>query len=208
MSEHTSEREEKAPPSAEKYQDTSQDTSREEDAFEVAVQPDMVTDESISVYSLEAGYAAADEQRNATGAQAIDTAHTDGSTSDPHQAQEQGLVYDPPSDPPVLPSDDLQGAEVAAGFASSMEETNPNVMVLPERVDNQDLDLESDIRTALRYNSETSHLHDIAVTVREGVAYLEGTVVSDDDIAIVDYLVRGLTGIRDVRNDLQVADIQ
>lgn len=202
MSERTDKREEKAPQAAEKPKDA----KREEDAFEAAVQPNLTPDESISVYSLEAGYAAANEQRNTTGTEAIDTAHTDGSTSDPHQAQEQGLVYDPPSDPPVVPSDDLQGAEIAAGFASSMEETNPDVMVLPDRVDNQDLDLESDIKTALHYNSETSHLQNIEVTVREGIAHLAGTVVSEDDIAIVDYLVRDLTGIRDVRNDLQVAE--
>ncbi len=137
--------------------------------------------------------------------QAIDTAHTDGSTTDPHQAQEQGLVYDPPSDPPVLPSDDLQGAEIATGFASSMEASDPGVVDLPDRVDNQDLDLEEDIRMALRFNSETSHLTDVEVMVRNGMAYLSGTVVSEDDIAIVQYLVRDLEGVRDVHNDLRIA---
>jgi hypothetical protein len=48
-----------------------------------------------------------------------DTQHTDGSTHNPEEAWEQGLVYIPPEDPPVLPSDEQQGVEIAAGFAPS-----------------------------------------------------------------------------------------
>jgi hypothetical protein len=154
------------------------------------------------IYSYEELEEVTDDLRKERDLKAIDTAHTDGSTTDPHQAQEQGLVYDPPSDPPVLPSDDPQGAEVAAGFASSMEASNPDVLDLPDRVDNQDLDLEENIQTALRNNSETSHLTDISVTVRNGIAHLNGHVVSEDDIAIVHYLVRDLDGVQDVRNNL------
>jgi len=154
------------------------------------------------IYSYEELEEVTDDLRKERDLKAIDTAHTDGSTTDPHQAQEQGLVYDPPSDPPVLPSDDPQGAEVAAGFASSMEASNPDVLDLPDRVDNQDLDLEENIQTALRNNSETSHLTDISVTVRNGIAYLNGHVVSEDDVAIVHYLVRDLDGVQDVRNNL------
>ena len=156
-------------------------------------------------YSLEELEEITSDLRKQQDLQARDTAHTDGSTTDPHQAQEQGLVYDPPSDPPVLPSDDLQGVEIAAGFAPSMEASDPDVIDLPDRVDNQDLDLEEDIRTALRYNSETSHLTDVEVMVRNGMAYLSGTVVSEDDIAIMQYLVRDLEGVRDVHNDLRIA---
>jgi hypothetical protein len=133
----------------------------------------------------------------------IDTAHTDGSTTNPQEAQEQGLVYSPPDDPPVIPSDDLQGIEIAAGFASSMEESDLNAEEFPENVDNQDLDLEDDIATALRFNSETSHLIGIRVAVREGIVFLAGTVESDDDIAVVDYLIRDIDGVLDVRNNLE-----
>ena len=83
-----------------------------------------------------------------------------------------------------------------------MEASNPDVLDLPDRVDNQDLDLEEDIQTALRNNSETGHLTDISVTVRSGIAYLNGHVVSEDDVAIVHYLVRDLDGVQDVRNNL------
>jgi hypothetical protein len=134
----------------------------------------------------------------------VDTAHTDGSTTNPQEAVEQGLVYTPPEDPPVVPSDDLQGVEIAAGFASSMEESNLDVSDLPDHVDNQDLDLEEDIATALRYNSETTNLTNIRLSVRDGIVFLAGTVESDDDIAVVDYLVRDIEGVRDVRNNLEV----
>lgn len=183
---------------------------REEDQHETEMhetkmpEEEMQEDEPVRMYSLEELDELTDEVRREEDLKAIDTAHTDGSTTNPHQAQEQGLVYDPPSDPPVIPSDDLQGAEIATGFASSMEEANADVRDLPPRVDNQDLDLEEDIRVALRNNSETTHLSDVDVTVRNGVAYLRGTVFSDDDIAIVHYIVRDLEGVRDVRNELEV----
>ncbi len=137
----------------------------------------------------------------------IDTQHTDGSTDDPFVAQDQGLVYTPPSDPPVLPSDDLQGAEIATGFASSMEDSNPDVEDLPDRVDNQDSDLAEDIAISLRNNSETSHLHHIRILVRNGIVRLRGTVFSNEDLAIVDEQVRDLEGVVDVRNELEVAGV-
>jgi hypothetical protein len=136
----------------------------------------------------------------------IDTQHTDGSTDDPYVAQEQGLVYDPPSDPPVLPSDDRQGVRIATGFASSMEESNPDVEDLPAEVDNQDSDLAEDIIESLRNNSETSHLRHIRVLVRNGIVGLTGTVFSDDDIGIVEEQIRDLDGVVDVINELEVAD--
>jgi hypothetical protein len=135
----------------------------------------------------------------------IDTQHTDGSTDDPYVAQDQGLVYTPPSDPPVLPSDDWQGAEIAAGFATSMEESDPDVEDLPDRVDNQDSDLAEDVATSLRYNSETSHLHHIRILVRNGIVRLRGTVFSNEDLAIVEEQVRDLAGVIDVQNELEVA---
>lgn len=137
----------------------------------------------------------------------IDTQHSDGSTTNPVEAEEQGLVYNPPSDPPVVPSDDLQGAEVGIGFASSMEASNPDVERLPDRVDNNDLDLEDDISTALRLNSETTNLEHIRVRVQNGVALLQGTTRSESDISLVDEIVRDLEGVVDVDNQLRVSEL-
>lgn len=135
----------------------------------------------------------------------IDTANTDGSTDNVQIAMDQGLVYSPPYDPPVVPSDDLQNVEIAAGFGSSIED-NFEVEDLPESLDDNEAELEADIRKALRYNSETTHLDDVRVYIRNGVAYLRGTVEDDDDIAIVEEFIRDLDYVDDIQNELEVAN--
>ncbi|MBX3011006.1 MAG: BON domain-containing protein [Caldilineaceae bacterium] len=150
-----------------------------------------------------------DPERDLAIEELIDTQHTSGSTYNPREAQEQGLVYTPPDDPPVIPSDSPEGAEIGIGFAQSMEEANPDEEVLPSRVDNNDLDLEDNIVTALRYNSETTNLsRDIQVRVWNGIVHLYGTVTDLQDTDLVEEIVRGLEGVVDVVNNLEVAAIQ
>jgi hypothetical protein len=129
-----------------------------------------------------------------------------GDTDDPCEAGQGGYSYTPPTDEPVIPSDSLEGAEVGTGFAPSMEQSNPDVRDLPPNVDNNDLDLEEDVYTELRLNSETAHLTDIKVHVSNGVVYLSGTVLDFDDIGNVYSIVSELDGVRDVRSRLEVAD--
>jgi osmotically-inducible protein OsmY len=57
----------------------------------------------------------------------------------------------------------------------------------------------------LGYNSETTHLDDVRVYVRDGVAYLRGTVLVEDDISIVEEFVRDLDLVEDIENELEVA---
>lgn len=135
------------------------------------------------------------------------TKHTDGHTNNPYLAWEQGLTYTPPDDPATLPSDDLQGVEVAAGFAPSMEETDPDVEDLPPNVDNNDLDLLDDIYIALHNNSETGHLTNIKIQVDQGVVNLLGTVSSEDDIAVVYDIVSDLDGVVEILDNLQVDEV-
>ncbi len=134
-----------------------------------------------------------------------DTQHSDGHTFNPYHAQDQGLTYTPPTDPPVVPShQDPQGAEVAAGFATSMEGTEPNAKKLPPEIADNDLNLRANIYEVLRKNSETTHLTDLEVQVRDGVAHLRGKVLNQNDIARVYDIVNNLEGVVDVRNDLTV----
>jgi hypothetical protein len=42
-----------------------------------------------------------------------------GETDNPDVAAEEGLTYVPPTDPPVIPSDDEEGLAVAAGFGGT-----------------------------------------------------------------------------------------
>lgn len=130
----------------------------------------------------------------------------DDITTDPLKATEDGYPYTPPTDPPIVPSEDLEGAEVAAGFASSMEGSHPDEEILPLRVETGDLELEQHVYTVLRNNSETQNLTDIKVSVCHGVVFVRGTVQSDNDIAIVDDIVNDLDGVVGVRNYLRLRE--
>ncbi|HXV97055.1 MAG TPA: BON domain-containing protein [Anaerolineae bacterium] len=138
----------------------------------------------------------------------VDTRHGQGHTYNPEEAWEQGLTYTPPDDPPVLPSKkDPQGAEIAAGFAPSMVESNPDDEILPAHVDNNDDDLTEDVYVMLRNTSETSDVADeINISVLDGVVTLEGTVQSYADIALVYEIVSNMDGVVEVENLLEVAD--
>jgi hypothetical protein len=135
----------------------------------------------------------------------FDTAHSDGSTQDPDIAWQQGLVYTPPDDPPVVPSDDLQGVEISAGFGNSIEEAGVEAEDFPDRVDNNDADLEFKVREALRYNSETTTLDNLHVRVRNSIVLVAGTVEFDEDIELIDSVVRFIDGVADVRYQLRIA---
>lgn len=146
-----------------------------------------------------------DFEEDLAAGRAYDTQQSEGHTFDPWKAEDQGLTYTPPSDPPVVPSeDDPQGAEIAAGFAPSMEATDADVERLPERVNNRNLDLEEDIYEALRYNSETRDLRNIRVYVHSGIVSLFGTVPSDEDLAQVYNIVGDLDGVLRVNSEIQV----
>ena len=128
-----------------------------------------------------------------------------GQTYQPQKAVEEGLSYTPPRDPPTIPSErDPQGSEMAAGFAPSMEDTDPDVRILPDRIDRADLEIAEDVGLALRYNSETAHLSDVSALVKQGVVSLYGTVPTEDDIARVYDIVSDLEGVVRVRSHLEV----
>jgi hypothetical protein len=150
---------------------------------------------------------AVDVKRELAANELFDTQHGEGHTYNPQQAEEQGLTYTPPTDPPVIPSeDDLQGAEFAAGFAPSMEESDAEAEDVPARVEDNDLDLLDRIYLELRDNSETADLTEVKVLVHKGVVSLMGTVLSEGDIALVYDVVRDIEGVVEVRNYLRVSD--
>ncbi len=125
-------------------------------------------------------------------------------TEDIDEATEESLSYTPPMDPAVVPSNDRQGAEIAAGFAADLEDTDVDAEDLPGQVDNSDLDIQEDVEMALRYHSETADLDDIRVRVRDGVVFLLGTVPTFSDIGLVDSIVSELDGVDEVVNRLDV----
>jgi hypothetical protein len=135
----------------------------------------------------------------------IDTQHGDGSAYYAYEAIKQGLVYTPPDDPPVIPGNGFQDAEMAAGFGQSMEEEDdPRGEEMPAQFANSDYDLEEKINAALRKNSETSTFTDIQVDVEDGVVYLSGQVETLDDVDILVTVIRDLDGVVDVEENLEV----
>jgi hypothetical protein len=147
-----------------------------------------------------------DEEEQLVVERLYDLEPEDDVATDPWEAMEEGYPYAPPTDPPILPSDNLDGAEIAAGFASSMGDTNPDEEILPSRVDRGDLELEQHIYTVLRNTAETQNLTDIEISVCDGIVAIRGIVQSDVDIAIVDDIVNDLDGVIEVRNYLRLEE--
>jgi osmotically-inducible protein OsmY len=87
-----------------------------------------------------------------------------------------------------------------------MEATDPDERILPDRIDDADLEIQEDIGLALRYNSETAHLTDVSALVNQGVVSLHGMVPTEDDIARVYDIVSDLEGVERVISHLEVAD--
>ncbi len=145
-----------------------------------------------------------DEEEQHAVERLYDLEPADDVTTDPLEAAEEGYPYVPPTDPPILPSDDLEGAEIAAGFASSMEESNPDEEILPPRVERGDLELEQHVYTVLRNHAETQNLTDIEISVCDGIVTIRGIVQSAVDIGIVDDIVNDLDGVIEVRNYLRL----
>jgi hypothetical protein len=130
-----------------------------------------------------------------------------GRTYQSQKAVDEGLAYVPPRDPATVSSEkDPQGIEVAAGFAPSMEDTDPETRILPDRIARSDLEIQERVGLAMRYNSETSHLRDLSILVSHGIVNINGTVASDKDIASVYAIVSSLDGVRWVNSHLQVGD--
>lgn len=111
-----------------------------------------------------------------------------GETDDPLVAIEEGQTYVPPSDPPVVPSDDPQGVESPAGAAAQAEG-----------------DLNARIREELRADAATSGLADrVQIAVIGSTAILRGTVDGIEDTDSLVEVVGRVAGIDDVRDETEV----
>ncbi len=126
---------------------------------------------------------------------------TDDATTDPWEAIDDGKIYYPPEDPPVVPSLQLRDVDIASGFATSADDAPLDEYDDPERFDVGDLQIASNVREALRLHSSTSDL-DIAVQVRDGVVVLRGRVNSWDDIDRVEDIASEVEGVEEVREQL------
>lgn len=139
--------------------------------------------------------------------EAFDTQHSDGHTYNPHHAQDQGLTYTPPVDPPTLPAEqDPQGTEIATGFTTTLEAEKARRENLPPRVVDNDYELEERIQGLLRKSSETAGLNELEVHVIDGTVYLQGTVKINRDIPLIYDIVSELPNVATVKSNLRVQD--
>lgn len=127
-----------------------------------------------------------------------------GETNDAGVAAEEGMTYVPPTDPPVTPSDDPQGAQVAAGFGATALDEPYDDDHRGQTTADEDA-MAARVREALRADAATSRYADmVAIGTRGGTVALRGTV---DDIVDTDNLteVAGrVTGVDEVIDELDV----
>jgi len=121
-----------------------------------------------------------------------------------YEATEEGIPYVPPIDPPTVPSDDFQGAEIASGMGSSSLDE-------PYDADHHSDFLTADdevtarVREALRADSSTTQYAErVRIVTRGRTVILCGIVDDIDDsdniVAVADHV----NGINEVIDELDV----
>lgn len=125
-------------------------------------------------------------------------------TDDAFTASDEGMTYVPPIDPPTVPSNSLEDAEIASGFGvSALDE--------PYDEDGASSFLHADdqikalVRSAIRADSMTTAYADhIEIDVEEGIVTLRGEVTDLDDsdslLAVAEYV----EGVVEVVDELRV----
>ncbi len=128
-----------------------------------------------------------------------------GETGDPDVAAEEGMTYVPPSDPPVVPSEeDPQGVEVAAGFGTTASDEPYDQSHRGESVSEEDA-MSARVREALRADAATSRYADsVAIGTRGGTVALRGVVEDLHDTDTLVEVVGRVTGVDEVIDELEV----
>ena len=128
-------------------------------------------------------------------------------TSDPLLASEEGLAFVPPVDPPVLPADNPEGLEIAAGFASSRTDESFDSDHLTEVLPAED-EMTARVRDALRSDATTAAFADaLEIETDGGRVILRGVVedLEDDDNAVA--VAGDVPGVEEVVDALEVPGI-
>lgn len=135
-----------------------------------------------------------------------DEAERKGETSDAFEAAEEGLVYVPPVDPPTVPSDSFENAEVASGMeVSSLEEPYTREGHRSFLMDDDEINAR--VREALRADSRTSrYADDIGIETSDGIVMLHGVVVDLEDSDMLLSVAMQVEGVREVIDKMGFAD--
>lgn len=132
----------------------------------------------------------------------------DEETDDPMEAIEEGYAYTPPTDPPTVPSDNYDGAEIASGFGnSSLDE--PYDANHHDQFTSDDDEMTDRVREALRADSSTTAYADrIAIAVRNNVVTLRGVVDDLTDAENLQAVAGYVEGIEDVIDETTVRGME
>jgi hypothetical protein len=138
---------------------------------------------------------------------AIDTDLREEETDDPLVAIEDGFVYVPPSDPPVMPSDAPGGIDVAAGIGTGdLDEPFDDSHRRSENLDEGDFNAR--IRDALRSDGSTAELADrLVIAVVGSTVVIRGQVDEIDDGDAIAAVVETVPGVTEVRDETEVASL-
>jgi hypothetical protein len=128
----------------------------------------------------------------------------DGETGEAGVAGEEGMTYVPPTDPPVVPSADPQGAEVAAGFGTTALDAPYDEDHRGQTTADEDA-MSARVREALRADAATSRYADsVAIGTRGGTVALRGTVDDNEDTDSLTEVAGRVTGVEEVIDELEV----
>lgn len=127
-----------------------------------------------------------------------------GETDNPDVAAEEGLTYVPPTDPPVVPSDDPEGIQVAAGFgATALDE--PYDMEHPSESISDEDEMSARVREALRADAATSRYADsVAIGTSGTVVALRGVVDDLEDSDNLAAVASRVSGVTEVVDELEI----
>jgi hypothetical protein len=163
-----------------------------------------VTDTEIYEGELEAQGGAIDAEQPLEGLGTREL--REGETDDPAVAAEEGLTYVPPMDPPVAPSADPEGIEVAAGFGTTARD-EPFDLDHHGSALSEDDEMEARVREALRADAATSRYADaIVIGTRGGTVALRGTVDDIEDGDAIAAVAEAVTGVVEVIDELEVRE--
>ena len=123
------------------------------------------------------------------------------------EAIENGDVYIPPTDPVVTTGDNAE-VEILGGTSEPAAESEVQPALSAEDGQPGDESLVDAIRECLRLDASTSSLEPaVEVEVREGVAYLAGSVEGPEDVDNVEAVVASVPGVIDVVEQLTVRSL-
>lgn len=129
----------------------------------------------------------------------------DGETDDPNVAAEEGLTWVPPTDPPVVPADNDDGIEVAAGFGVTSldepydEDHHAELLPMPDEMTDR-------VREALRADAQTTDLvDDVEIETDAGTVILRGVVPGIQDVENLMAVAAVVDGVDEVVDELELA---